>query len=273
MALSVNMTAFAAWKQSDQGWRFMTGNDTYLTSQYTEDGYWVDVNGYWDGKPSIGQKQADGTYEEAANPLGEYHVKGTGIFKVTNALLDAEGNHYAATVDLYDTVFMTNDEIKNIKKGDSFVLPGLNISVTAQNKASKGVIRRKNNEKPSAANQDGSNDYRVRLTDAEGNQYILSPSRLRKISADASNTETVLRPVASGIHLNVPAWKNTHRVNGTSKYSSTKSIMEKKMMFEGILKGNEVIQITDTTYNYDTTTTPVYGEDAAHGHLDNRKDY
>ena len=85
--------------------------------------------------------------------------------------------------------------------------------------------------------------------------------------------ETVLRPVATGITLVVPAWRDTNRVNGTSSYSSTKSIMEKKKMFKGVLRGNEVVQITDTTYNYDTTTTPVYSEDAAHGHLDNRKEY
>ncbi len=277
MTLSMSTPAFAGWEQDNMGWRYMTGKDTYLTSQYTSDGYWVDVNGYWDGKGSAQTaQQAGGQAGEADTLSSQYRVMGNRIFKVTNAVLDGEGKNYTATVDLYDTAFMTNDEIKRIKKGDSFVLPGLNITVTAQNKASRGVIRTSSSKTDMAspsAKQGEKNGYRVRLADSAGNQYILSASRLRKTSADASVTETVLRPVATGITLVVPAWRDANRVNGTSSYSSTKSIMEKKKMFEGVLKGNEVVQITDTTYNYDTTTTPVYGEDAAHGHLDNRNEY
>lgn len=277
MTLSMSTPAFAGWEQDNVGWRYMTGKDTYLTSQYTSDGYWVDVNGYWDGKGSAQTAQQTGSQAGEADTLSsQYQVMGNRIFKVTNAVLDGEGKNYTATVDLYDTAFMTNDEIKRIKKGDSFVLPGLNITVTAQNKANRGVIRTsssKTDMASSSAKQGEKNGYRVRLADSAGNTYILSASRLRKTSEDSSVNETVLRPVATGITLVVPAWRDTNRVNGTSSYSSTKSIMEKKKMFKGVLRGNEVVQITDTTYNYDTTTTPVYSEDAAHGHLDNRKEY
>lgn len=277
MALAMCSTSFAAWQQDGTGWRYMTGKSTWLTSQYTEDGYWVDVNGYWDGRESIGAKQQDGSYVVVEDPLTKYQILGTRVFKVVEATLNAESKNYAATVDVYDTSFMTSDEIRNIKKGDSFELPGLGITVTAQNKASKGVIHTSSsgakNGEAAAENAKKDSGYRVRLTDAEGNQYILSASRLRKTSADASTTETILRPVAKGIRIVVPAWRDTSRVNGTSSYSSTKSIMEKKMMFEAVLEGDTVAQIKDTTYNYDTTNTPVYSEDAAHGHLYNVGEY
>lgn len=277
MVLAMCSTSFAAWQQDSTGWRYMIGKSTWLTSQYTEDGYWVDVNGYWDGKESIGTKQQDGSYVTKEDPLAKYQVLGTRVFKVADATLNAESKEYAATVDMYDTAFMTNDEIKKIKKGDSFELPGLGITVTAQNKASKGVIHTSSSGAKSgeaaAENAKRDSGYRVRLMDAEGNQYILSASRLRKTSADASTTETILRPVTKGIQIIVPAWRDTVRVNGTSSYSSTKSIMEKKMMFEAVMDGSTVAQIKDTTYNYDTTNTPVYSEDAAHGHLYNAGEY
>ena len=46
-----------------------------------------------------------------------------------------------------------------------------------------------------------------------------------------------------------------------------------KMMFEATLKGSEITELKDTVYNYDTTTTPVYSEDAGHGHLANKDEY
>ena len=65
LALTMSTTAFASWEQDAYGnWRYMTGKDTWLSNTYTNDGYWVDVNGYWDGNASIGVKQADGTFRE-----------------------------------------------------------------------------------------------------------------------------------------------------------------------------------------------------------------
>ncbi len=277
MTLAMTTTAFADWQQdSTGGWKYMTSKNTWLTSQYTEDGYWVDVNGYWDGNASIGTKQADGSYQEQADPLSGLQILGTRIFKVTDAVLNDAKSDYTATVDVYDTAFMTNDEIKGIKKGDTFELPGLGITVTAQNKATKSVIHTSssgNTAEAASKNSAEKGGYRVRLADAEGNQYILSASRLRKTSADASTTETILRPVATGIVIDVPAWRDSNRVNGTSHYSSTKSMMENKKMFEAKLQGDTVVEINDVTYNYDTTTTPVFDEDAAHGHLYNLGEY
>lgn len=272
MTLAMTTTAFADWEQdSTGGWKYMTGKDTWLTSQYTDDGYWVDVNGYWDGNASIGQKQEDGTYKIVEDPLAGYQILGTRIFKVTDAVLDEDQSDYTATVDMYDTAFMTEDEIKQIKKGDTFELPGLGITVTAQNKATRSVIHTsssgENTAEAAAKNNAETSGYRVRLMDADGNQYILSAKRLRKTSSDSSTTETILRPVATGIVLDVPSWRDANRVNGTSHYSSTKTMMEKKLMFEAKLDGTTVVEINDVTYNYDTTTTPVFDEDAAHGNL------
>ena len=115
--------------------------------------------------------------------------------------------------------------------------------------------------------------YSVRLTDAAGNHYMLSAQRLRKINADNSTSEVILRPVATGIVLTLPSYRSSQRVNGTSRYSSTKKMIENKMMFEATLKGSEVTELKDTVYNYDTTTTPVYSEDAAHDHLANKDEY
>ena len=83
----------------------------------------------------------------------------------------------------------------------------------------------------------------------------------------------ILRPVATGIALTLPAYRSSQRVNGTSHYSSTKKMIENKMMFEATLKGSEITELKDTVYNYDTTTTPVYSADAGHGHLANKDEY
>lgn len=270
LTLAMSSTAFAGWQQDANGWRYMKTKDTWLTSQYTEDGYWVDVNGYWDGKPS-NATQVTETSTNAPDGLAQYQVLGERILKVTNAVLDESKEHYNATVDIYDTAFMSNEEIKEIKKGDTFELPGLGITVTAQNKANRSVVRSSKNSNSSKSSSESG--YKVRLMDAEGNNYILSASRLRKVSADSSTTETVLRPVVSGIQVVVPVWRDSSRVNGTSRYSTTKSLMEKKMMFQGTFSGNILTSIQDTTYNYDTTNTPVYSEDAAHGHLYNKGEY
>ena len=97
--------------------------------------------------------------------------------------------------------------------------------------------------------------------------------RLRKTNAETSPSEVILPPVAPGFALPLPPYRSAQRVNGTSRYSSTKKMIENKMMFEATLKGSEVTELKDTVYNYDTTTTPVYSNDAAHGHLDNKNEY
>ena len=275
MSVVMAVPAFAGWQQDPEGWRYYKTKDTYLTSQYTEDGYWVDVNGIWDGNASIGDKQEDGSFATYEDPLAIYPILGTRIFKATNAVMSEDKKVYTVTADIYDTAFMTNDEIKQIKKGDTVEIPGLNLVCTAVNKATRGVIITSSSKNPEKKNNSQNSDkgYRVRLQDADGNQYILSSSRLRKTSEDSSTTETVLRPVASGVTIIVPTWRDSSRVNGTSHYSTTKTLMEKGMFFEATLKNGEAQSVTDVTYNYDTTNAPVYDEQAAHGHLYNINEY
>ena len=172
---------------------------------------------------------------------------------------------------LFDTAFKTSEEIQNIKKGDVIELPSVG-KLTAENNASRGVIRtgRKTTKDGTYVKDSG---YSVRLSDEAGNHYMLSGQRLRKVNADNSTSETILRPVATEIALTIPGYRTTVRVNGTSRYSSLKKIIENKMMFEATLSGNEVAELKDTVYNYDTTTTPVYSEDAAHGNLTNKDQY
>ena len=283
MTMAMSVPSLAYWQNDGIGYRYMLGKDKWLTSTYTEDGYWVDVNGYWDGKESIGIKNENGEFvppEILPDPFEGLQILGKRILKSqgkAKAKLDDEKKEWTVSVDVYDTAFMTNDEIKAIKKGDSFELPGLGITVTAQNKASKGVIHTSssgdNADKAAEANKNEDSGYRVRLQDEEGNQYILSAARLRKTSADSSTTETILRPVATDIVVRIPTWRDALRVNGTSHYTTTKKLVENGMMFEGLFKGDELQQINDVIYNYDTTNTPVYDEHAAHGHLYNIKEY
>jgi len=283
LAASMYTTAFAYWQNDGTGYRYMTGKDTWLTNTYTDDGYWVDVNGYWDGKESIGIKDtATGEFvvpSVETDPFYGMQILGKRILKSqgkAQAVLSEDKKAWTVKVDVYDTAFMTANEIKAIRKGDTFELPGLGITVTAQNKASKGVIHTSssgNSDKAKEANKNEDSGYKVRLQDDAGNQYILTASRLRKTSADSSTTETILRPVATGITVVIPTWRDAMRVNGTSHYTTTKNLVEKGMMFEATFKGDEAQQIMDVTYNYDTTNAPAYDEHAAHGHLYNINEY
>ena len=274
LTFAMSTTAFAAWKQDKTGqWRYMTSDSTWLTSQVTPDGYKVDVNGYWDGQPSTkaAQQASGNALDQGESAVSQYKVNGNRIFKITEASLDEASNSYKIKADLFDTAFKTNDEIKAIKKGDTVELPGVG-KLTAENNAGRGVLRAS-----TAPKKDGTtpkeSGYSVRLTDAAGNHYMLSAQRLRKTNADNSTSEVILRPVATGIALTLPTYRSSQRVNGTSHYSSTKKMIENKMMFEATLKGSEITELKDTVYNYDTTTTPVYSEDAAHGNLTNKDQY
>ena len=275
LTLAMSTTAFAAaWKQDKTGqWRYMTSDSTWLTSTTTPDGYKVDVNGYWDGQPSskAAQQASGNAQDQGESAVSQYKINGSRIFKITEATLDEASSTYKIKVDLFDTAFKTGDEIKNIKKGDTLELPGVG-KLTAENNAGRGVLRAS-----TAPKKDGTtpkeSGYSVRLTDAAGNHYMLSAQRLRKTNADNSTSEVILRPVATGIALTLPTYRSSQRVNGTSHYSSTKKMIENKMMFEATLKGSDIVELKDTVYNYDTTTTPVYDEDAAHGHLANKGEY
>ena len=275
LTLAMSTTAFAAaWKQDKTGqWRYMTSDSTWLTSTTTPDGYQVDVNGYWNGQPSTkaAQQASGNAQDQGESVVSQYKVNGNRIFKITEASLDEASNSYKIKADLFDTAFKTNDEIKAIKKGDTVELPGVG-KLTAENNAGRGVLRASNTPKKDGTTPKESG-YSVRLTDASGNHYMLSAQRLRKTNADNSTSEVILRPVATGIELTLPTYRSSQRVNGTSHYSSTKKMIENKMMFEATLKGNEITELKDTVYNYDTTTTPVYSADAGHGHLANKDEY
>ena len=116
LALTMSTTAFAAWEQDASGnWRYMTGRDTWVTSGYTQDGYWVDVNGYWDGSPSIGIRQDDGSYKEYEDINQGQAILGRRIFKSEGqAEVDDRNTMFTVTCTVYDTSFKTEDEIKGI---------------------------------------------------------------------------------------------------------------------------------------------------------------
>ncbi len=167
---------------------------------------------------------------------------------------------------------MTEDQIKEIKKGDVIEFPELGLTMTAVNKAGTTVAHSAKNKNSDSTTAGNSGVYRVRLEDTEGNQYMLTAARLRKVNADNSATETILRPIATGVVIHVPTWRDSLRVNGTSHYTTTKNLVN-GMFFEADLEGDTAVQVRDVIYNYDTTNAPVYNEDAAHGHLYNVNDY
>ena len=269
LALTMSTTAFASWQQDAYGnWRYMTGKDTWLSNTYTNDGYWVDVNGYWDGNASIGVKQADGTFKEFEDVNQGQAVLGRRIFKSEGqAQVNEDNTMYTVTCTVYDTGFRTEDEVKAVRKGDVLEFPEIGLTATAVNKASRAVIRSASNNLADGGDTTASSSggYRVRLEDAEGNQYMLTASRLRKITAE-KGSETLLRPIASGVVIYVPTWRDALRAGGTGYYTETKNLVN-GMFFEAELQGDTVTQIRDVVYNYDTTTAKEYGEDAAHGHL------
>ena len=269
LALTMSTTAFASWQQDAYGnWRYMTGKDTWLSNTYTNDGYWVDVNGYWDGNASIGVKQADGTFREYEDVNQGQAVLGRRIFKSEGqAQVNEDNTMYTVTCTVYDTSFRTEDEVKAIRKGDVLEFPEIGLTATAVNKASRTLVRSASNNLAEGGDTTAgtSGGYRARLEDAEGNQYMLTASRLRKITAEKAS-ETLLRPIASGVVIYVPTWRDALRANGTGYYTPTKDLVN-GMFFEADLQGDTATQIRDVVYNYDTTTAKEYGEDAAHGHL------
>ena len=121
IALSMTSTAFAArgWQQDDNGnFRFYLNDNVFVTSGYTEDGYYVDVNGIWDGSPSIGTRQEDGSYEIIVTPFDGLDIRGDMILKSKgNPVLD-ENNMWHVKVDVLDTGFATAGELRQIQAGD-----------------------------------------------------------------------------------------------------------------------------------------------------------
>ena len=57
------------------------------------------------------------------------------------------------------------------------------------------------------------------------------------------------------------------KANGVTQTHTMKYILENGMMFKADLKGTQVTNAYDVSYNYDTTTATEYSEDAAHGNL------
>ena len=267
IALSMTSTAFAArgWQQDDNGnFRFYLNDNVFVTSGYTEDGYYVDVNGIWDGNPSIGTRQEDGSYEIIFNPFEGLDIRGDMILKSKgNPVLD-ENNMWHVKVDVLDTGFATAAELRQIQAGDILEFPGLGFPLTAQTKGKPTVYHAANESKGTEASTSG---YKVTCTDEAGNTYVLTKNRLRKTSADGSQTETILRDVAQDIEITIPSFMGVDKASGVTQTHTMKYILENGMMFKADLKGTQVTNAFDVSYNYDTTTAIEYGEDAAHGKL------
>ena len=267
LALSMTSTAFAArgWQQDDNGnFRFYLNDNVFVTSGYTEDGYYVDVNGIWDGNPSIGTRQEDGSYEVVFNPFEGLDIRGDMILKSKgNPVLD-ENNMWHVKVDVLDTGFATAGELRQIQAGDILEFPGLGFPLTAQTKGKPTVYHAANEAKGTQSSTSG---YKVTCTDEAGNTYVLTKNRLRKTSADGSQTETILRDVAQDIEITIPSFMGVDKASGVTQTHTMKYILENGMMFKADLKGTQVTNAFDVSYNYDTTTAIEYGEDAAHGKL------
>lgn len=267
MALTMTSTAFAAtgWVQDEAGnYRYYLNNNVYVTSGYTEDGYYVDVNGIWDGSPSIGTRQEDGSYEVVTTPFDGLDIRGDMILKSKgNPVLD-ENNIWHVKVDVLDTGFATAGDLRQIQAGDILEFPGLGYSLTALTRGKPTVYHAANAEK---GTQSSSSGYRVTCTDAEGNTYVLTKNRLRKTSADGSTTETILRDVAQDVEIEIPSFMGVDKAGGVTQTHTMKYILENGMMFKADMKGIRVTNAQDVQYNYDTTTAIEYSEDAAHGNL------
>ena len=267
MALTMTSTAFAAtgWVQDEDGnYRYYLNNNVYVTSGYTEDGYYVDVNGIWDGSPSIGTRQEDGSYEIVTTPFDGLDIRGDMILKSKgNPVLD-ENNIWHVKVDVLDTGFATAGDLRQIQAGDILEFPGLGYSLTALTRGKPTIYRAANAEK---GTQSSSSGYKVNCTDAEGNTYVLTKNRLRKTSADGSTTETILRDVAQDVEIEIPSFMGVDKAGGVTQTHTMKYILENGMMFKADMKGIRVTNAQDVQYNYDTTTAIEYSEDAAHGNL------
>ena len=261
IALSMTSTAFAArgWQQDDNGnFRFYLNDNVFVTSGYTEDGYYVDVNGIWDGSPSIGTRQEDGSYEIIVTPFDGLDIRGDMILKSKgNPVLD-ENNMWHVTVDVLDTGFATAADLRQIQAGDVLEFPGLGFPLTALTRGKPSVYHAANEAKGTQSSTSG---YKDTCT------YILTKNRLRKTSADGSKTETILRDVAQDIEIQIPGFMGVDKASGVTQTHTIKYILENGMMFKADLKGTQATNVYDVQYNYDTTTAIEYGEDAAHGKL------
>lgn len=240
--------AYAEWVKDDKGWRYRGEDGKWLTDTVTPDGCRVGQFGYWEGN----------------DVFSDFKILGTRVLKSQgDAVLDEENGAYLVTVDAYDTVFCTEEQIRQIKKDDVVEFPELGIRATAVTKASKSSVRAGSSKDtgPNREIEEKKSLYRVRLVDAEGQNYILTSQRLRRTSADSSTTETLLRPVVQGVKILVPAKERSKKAAGTGSYSATPSLLKKGMLFTAVLRGSTVLEIKDTTYNYDTTTAPAFTDE------------
>ncbi len=248
ISIVLTFPARAEWVQDSQGWRYRGEDGKWLSNTVTPDGCTVGRTGYWDG----------------TDVFSVYSILGTRVLKSQgDPVLDKEENAYRVKVDAYDTAFLTDEQIRQIKKDDVVEIPGLGIKTRAMTRASKTSIRAGSSSDTGPNNEieEKKSLYRVRLVDEEGQNYILTAQRLRRTSADSSMTETLLRPVAEGIEILVPVREKSKKASGTSSYSSTPSLLKEGMLFTAVVRGNVVVEIKDTTYNYDTTTAPKFTEE------------
>ena len=258
--ISVMLTGpvHAEWVQDVKGWRYRGEDGKWLTNTVTPDGCKVGQFGYWEGN----------------DVFSDYKIRGTRILKSQgDAALDQEQGVYRVTVDAYDTVFFSDEEIRQIKKDDVVEFPELGIKATAMTKASKSAVRAGSSKDtgPNKEIEEKKSLYRVRLIDAEGQNYILTSQRLRRTSADSSTTETLLRPVATGIQILVPVKERSKKASGTGQYSATPALLGKGMLFTALIRGNVVLEIKDSTYNYDTTTAPEFTDEMVQGQIRERR--
>ncbi|MBQ7535906.1 MAG: hypothetical protein IJT43_09865 [Stomatobaculum sp.] len=238
----------AEWVQDAKGWRYRGEDGKWLTNTVTPDGCKVGQFGYWEGN----------------DVFSDFKILGARVLKSQgDAVLDEEQGVYRVTVDAYDTVFLSEEEIRQIKKDDVIEFPELGIRATATTKASKSTVRAGSAKDtgPNKEIEEKKSLYRVRLIDSEGQNYILTSQRLRRTSADSSTTETLLRPVAQGIQILVPKKERSKKASGTSQYSATPALLQKGMLFTATIRGNMVLEIKDSTYNYDTTTAPEFTDE------------
>ncbi len=65
--------------------------------------------------------------------------------------------------------------------------------------------------------------------------------------------------------------ERSKKASGTGQYSPTPALLDKGMLFTAVLRGNVVLEIKDSTYNYDTTTAPEFTEEMVQEQIRSRQ--
>lgn len=240
------ITEGSPWiKTSNGNYQYKDTDGNILKDTITPDGYYVDENGNWNGAPN--------------NALAKYPVIGKAVLKSNADAVIQDDHYYHFTVTLFDTAFFTEAEIKKIKKGDTVVLPGLNITTTALANGSSSKIVRKT-DASGVSKGSTSSGAKVKLQDADGNTYTCSSKFTSEILTDGT-TKALLRPVSTSVPMLCSQYRESRQASGTSQLTKTDALLTGGMYFTCTFKGNEVDELYDSPFNYNTSSFAGFSDD------------